>query len=183
MHYLSVGAEVFIGLFQEGGKTFMGMVTGIIPTLIVLITGVNALIRLIGEEKVNRFAQKASKNFITRYTIFPIVAMFFLTNPMAYTFGKFLPEDKKVPWFDACISFCHPITGLFPHANAAELFVYSGIAAGVTTLGFSTGDLAIRYFLVGVVVIFIRGMVTERIYNILSAKNNKKVNDSTTQSI
>lgn len=183
MHYLSVGAEVFIGLFQEGGKTFMGMVTGIIPTLIVLITGVNAVIRLIGEDKVNRFAAKCAKNFIARYTIFPIMAMFFLTNPMAYTFGKFLPEDKKVPWFDACISFCHPITGLFPHANAGELFVYSGIAAGITTLGLSTGDLAVRYFLVGIVVIFIRGIVTERIYNALNAKNSKNADNSSSQSM
>ena len=163
MHQLALGAQAFIGLFQAGGKTFTGMVTGILPTLIVLITAVNALIALIGQEKVNKIAQASTKNFITRYTVFPILAMFFLTNPMAYTFGKFLDEKYKPAFYDAAVSFAHPITGLFPHANAAELFVYMGIAAGITKLGLPVGDLAVRYFLVGVIVILIRGVVTEKI--------------------
>ena len=63
-------AEGFIGMFQEGGDTFMGMVTDIIPLLIVLITAVNAVVRFVGEERVTRFAQKLTKYFILRYTIF-----------------------------------------------------------------------------------------------------------------
>jgi len=177
MHQLALGAQAFIGLFNEGGKTFMGMVTGIIPTLVVLITAVNALIKLIGEEKVNNFAKACTKNFITRYTIFPILAMFFLTNPMAYSFGRFLDEKYKPAFYDAAVSFAHPITGLFPHANAGELFVYMGIAAGITKLGLPIGDLAVRYFIVGVLVILIRGIVTERITAILlkqkASKNSK----------
>jgi PTS system glucitol/sorbitol-specific IIC component len=163
MHQLAIGAQAFIGLFNEGGKTFSSMVTSIIPTLIVLITGVNALIKLIGEERVYKAAKASTKYFITRYTVFPILAMFFLTNPMAYTFGRFLDEKHKPAFFDSAISFCHPITGLFPHANAGELFVYMGIAAGITKLGLPVADLAVRYFLVGIIVILIRGMVTERI--------------------
>ena len=38
-----------------------------------------------------------------------------------------------------------------------------GIAAGITELGLSLGDLAIRYFVVGLIVIFIRGILTEKI--------------------
>ncbi|MFS0675169.1 PTS glucitol/sorbitol transporter subunit IIC [Ornithinibacillus sp. 179-J 7C1 HS] len=165
MDFLVKLAEGFIGMFQAGGETFMGLVTGIIPTLVVLITFINALIHLIGEDRINRLAQKSTKNMILRYTVFPVLAVFFLTNPMAYTFGKFLPENQKPAFYDSAVSFVHPITGLFPHANAAELFVYLGIAAGITELGLSLGPLAIRFFLVGVIVILIRGIVTEILTN------------------
>ena len=80
---------------------------------------------------------------------------------MAYTMGRFLPEKYKPAFYDSSVSFVHPITGLFPHANAGELLVYLGIAAGITGLGGQIGDLAIRYFLVGMLVIFIRGCLTE----------------------
>ena len=98
-----------------------------------------------------------------RYTVMPVMAVFFLTNPMAYTFGRFLPEKYKPAFYDAAVSFVHPILGLFPHANPAELFVYMGIAQGIQQLGLPVGELAIRYFIVGVIVILIRGMVTERL--------------------
>ncbi|MFB9758430.1 PTS glucitol/sorbitol transporter subunit IIC [Ectobacillus funiculus] len=156
-------AEGFIGMFQKGGETFVGMLTGIVPTLICLITAVNAIIKLVGEEKIENLAQKCTKNIILRYTIFPLLSVFFLTNPMAYTFGKFLPEHQKPAFYDSSVSLVHPITGLFPHANAAELFVYMGIAQGITTLGLPLGPLAIRLFIVGMIVILIRGIVTERI--------------------
>lgn len=161
MDFLINLAEGFIGMFQAGGETFMGLVTGIIPMLVVLITAVNALVRFIGEERVNRFAQKCTKYFILRYTVFPFLAVFFLTNPMCYTFGRFLPEKQKPAFYDSAVSFVHPITGLFPHANPAELFVYMGVAAGITELGLSLGPLAIRFMLVGLVVILLRGWVTE----------------------
>ncbi|MFM1655680.1 PTS glucitol/sorbitol transporter subunit IIC [Brevibacillus sp. B_LB10_24] len=156
-------AEGFIGMFQKGGEQFVGLVTGIIPTLICLITAVNAFIKFVGEERIERFARMCTGNIILRYTVFPVLSMFFLTNPMAYTFGRFLPEHQKPAFYDSTVSFCHPITGLFPHANPAELFVYMGIATGITNLGLSLGPLAMRYFLVGIVVILIRGVITEYI--------------------
>lgn len=165
-------AEGFIALFQEGGKTFVGMLTGIVPTLICLITAVNALIKFVGEERINNFARKCTKNIILRYTVFPFLAVFFLTNPMAYTFGKFLPEYQKPAFYDSAVSYVHPITGIFPHANAAELFVYMGIAQGITTLGLPLGPLALRFLLVGLVVILIRGIVTEKI-TLRMIKNRK----------
>ncbi|WP_223636426.1 PTS glucitol/sorbitol transporter subunit IIC [Planococcus sp. 4-30] len=161
MDFLVRLAEGFIGMFQAGGDVFVGLVTGIIPLLVVLITAVNAFIRLVGEERINNLARRSTKNIILRYSLFPVLAVFFLTNPMAYTFGKFLPEKQKPAFYDSAVSFVHPITGLFPHANPAELFVYLGISAGITQLGFSLGPLAIRFFIVGVIVILIRGIVTE----------------------
>lgn len=163
MQAIAVGAEWFIGLFEEGGVTLVGLITGILPTLIVLITFVNSIIKIVGEEKVEKLAAKSTNNIFSRYIILPVLSMFFLTNPMAYTFTKFVDEKYKPATFDATISFCHPITGLFPHANPAELFVWLGIANGLTELGLPTGELAVRYFLTGIVVIFIRGLVTEKI--------------------
>jgi glucitol/sorbitol PTS system EIIC component len=163
MDWIVKFAEGFIGMFEKGGETFIGMLTGIVPTLICLITAVNAIIKLVGEDRIQHFAQKCTKNIILRYSVFPLLAVFFLTNPMAYTFGKFLPEKQKPAFYDSAVSLVHPITGLFPHANAAELFVYTGIAAGITQLDLSLGPLAIRFFIVGMIVILIRGIITEKI--------------------
>lgn len=166
-HLLAQWATDFIGVFQLGGKTFVGLVTGIIPLLIVLMTAVNALVRLIGPERIDKVAEASSRNVLLRYLVLPFLSVFFLTNPMAYTMGRFLPEKQKPAFYDSAVSFVHPILGLFPHANPGEIFVYAGIAAGITTLKLPLGDLAIRYFFVGLLVIFIRGLVTESITRVM----------------
>lgn len=164
-------AEGFIGLFQQGGDTFMGLVTGIVPLLIVLMTFVNAIIAMIGPEKIDKVGEWAARDGIIfypiRYIVLPFLSVFFLTNPMAYTMGRFLPEKFKPAFYDAAVSYVHPPLGVFPHINPGEIFVWSGIAAGITELGLGLGDLAVRYLLVGLVVIFIRGIVTERITAIM----------------
>lgn len=166
--------EHFIGMFAEGGKTFVGLVTGIIPTLIVLLTGVNALIALIGPERVDKVGEWAARPgliyYPVRYILLPFVACFFLTNPMAYTMGRFLPERYKPAFYDAAVSFVHPPLGIFPHINPGELFVWLGIATGISALGLPLTELAIRYLLVGLVVIFISGIVTERITAVMLAR-------------
>lgn len=172
MEFISNLASGFMGLFQAGGETFTGWVTGIIPTIVCLMVAVNSVIKIIGEDRVTAFAQKCTKFRLGRYLILPLMAVFFLGNPMMYSFGRFVEEKYKPAYFDSVVSFCHPITGLFPHANAGELFVYLGIADGITKLGLSTGGLALRYFLVGLIVILIRGIVTEIIYTKMSSKSN-----------
>ena len=165
--------EHFIGLFTEAGKQFAGLVTGILPTLIVLLTFMYAVIAFIGEDRVTRAVQWSSKWWFTRYTIMPVLAVLILTNPMCYTFGRFLRERHKPAFYDSAVSFVHPVTTFFPYANAGELFVWLGVANGVTQLGQSTVPLAVRYFAVGVVVILIRGVVTELITGYLIRRAGK----------
>ena len=178
---LADGATWFIGLFNAGGEVFLGLVTGIIPTLVVLLTAVNALIRWIGPERIEKVGELAARPglqwYPVRYLLLPVLSVFFLTNPMCYTMGRFLPERYKPAFYDSAVSFVHPITGLFPHANAGELFVYLGIAAGITTLGLGVGDLAVRYLLVGMVVILIRGVLTEIITARMLAKRQGSVTE------
>ena len=178
---LASWASEFIGIFQAGGATLVSLMGGILPTMVVLLTAVNALIRLIGPEKIESLGVKAAQPGIqwypVRYMLLPLLAVFFFTNPMAYTVGRFLPERQKPAFYDAAVSFVHPILGLFPHANPGELFVWAGIASGVVTysaanpeLGWDVADLAVRYFIVGLIVIFIRGIVTEFITKVMMAR-------------
>ncbi|MEY5100483.1 MAG: hypothetical protein RJA36_3202 [Pseudomonadota bacterium] len=173
---LAKGAEAFIGVFNAGGKTFVGFVTGILPTLIALLTAVYAIIELVGEQRVHRFARFAAGNVFTRYTVLPILAMFFLTNPMAYTFGMFVEEKHKPAFYDSAVSLCHPITGLFPHANPGELFVWLGVAAAITKLSetgaapFSVAKLALTYLLVGLFVNLLKGILTEWITGLIAKR-------------
>lgn len=172
--WLTLIGKHFIGMFQKGGEVFVGFVTGIIPTLVVLMTAFYAVTGMIGEERVHGVARSAGKYAITRYTVLPVIAVFFLTNPMAYTFGTFLEEKHKPAFYDSAVSFVHPILGLFPHANPGEYFVWGGVLVailelekrGVVPEGYHI-TLAMFYFAVGLVVILLKGIVTEKITQIM----------------
>jgi len=174
MDALVLAAEWFIGLFKTGGDVFLSLVGGIVPLLIVLLTGVNALVALIGPDKIDKVGEWAARDGIiyypVRYILLPFLAVFFLTNPMAYTMGRFLPEKYKPAFYDSAVSYVHPPLGIFPHINPGELFVWLGIAAGIEALGLSVVPLAVWYLIVGLIVIFIRGIVTERITAIMWAR-------------
>ena len=178
---LANAAEWFIGLFQAGGDFFKALVVGILPLLIVLLTAINALIRLIGPERIDKIGEYAARPglqwYPVRYMVLPVLSVFFLTNPMAYTMGRFLPERDKPAFYDAAVSFVHPPLGLFPHVNPGELFVYAGIAAGITKLGLPLGDLAVRYFYVGLIVIFMRGIMTETISRVMFARRARDIDE------
>lgn len=173
MDFLITLAEGFIGMFQAGADVFMGYMTGIIPLLVTLLTAMKAVVALIGEERVERFMERISKFAILRHTLFPVSAVFFFTNPMCYTVGRFLPEEQKTGFYDAAVSFVHPVTGLFPHANSAELFVWLGIAGGFNQVG-NQSQLAIAYFVTGIIVIAVRGFVTDQFYKFFSSRGKKQ---------
>lgn len=168
-------AENFIGLFKASAESFLGLVSGILPLLIVLLTAMYAITTWIGEERVTRAVQWAGKYAITRYTIMPVIAVIMLTNPMCYSFGRFLPERQKPAFYDSAVSFVHPVTSFFPHANAGEIFVWLGVAQGVQAINpGSYARLAALYFITGIVVILIRGVVTEWITGLLIKRGGQQ---------
>lgn len=165
MEILASMGNHFYGLFQAGGEFFKIYLINFIPWILIMITFMNILFKLIGLERIEKLANILGKNPITRWSLMPMLGMMFSGNPMTYPYARFLPEHQKVAFFDAAISYCHPVTGLFPHANPGELFVYLGIATGVFLAGYDLGFLAISYFLIGILIVFIRGLVTQLIYN------------------
>ena len=155
---LTWGATHFIGLFNASGEALVGLATGILY----------AITTWVGEARMTRAVQWSARWAITRYTLMPIIAVIVLTNPMAYSFGIYLPERQKPAFYDSAVSFVHPVTAFFPHANAGEIFVWAGVSAGVLSIAPEKYPLlALLYFGTGIVVIFIRGVVTEWITKLL----------------
>ena len=116
-------ASGFMKLFQLGGEQFVGWVTGIIPTVLMLLVLMNAIIALAGEDSVNKLATVCTKNPILRYLVLPFVSAFMLGNPMALSMGKFMPEFFKPSYYASASYHCHTNSGVFPHINVSEIFI------------------------------------------------------------
>lgn len=170
-------AESFIGLMQKAGQQFSSMIVGTIPMLVTLLTLVHFIVKIIGEERVNKFASIIGRNKILAYGVLPSIAWFFFSSPGAVAVGKFLPERCKPGYEDALGATAHPLTSLFPHVVPAELFIWLGVAEGIKKLGLPLGGLAIRYILAGIILGLIRGILTEYIFIWISRRNDYYVDD------
>lgn len=175
MDILVTLAQGFMKLFQTGAGTFVAWMKGIVPVVLLLMVAMNTLIQLIGEERINRLAKASSKNPILRYLILPFIGSFMLGNPMALSLGRFLPEKYKPSYYASGAYFCHTSNGLFPHINPGELFIWLGIAAGIEKLGLNTADLAVRYLLVGAVMNFFAGWITDFTTKMVEKQQNIKL--------
>ena len=133
MDFLVKFASAFMSVFQAGGANFVSWVTGIIPTILMLLV----------------------------IAVLPWVSAFMLGNPMALSMGKFMPEFYKPSYYASASYHCHTNSGIFPHINPSEIMIYLGIAQGVTALGLDSTPLAIRYMLVGFIANFISGWATD----------------------
>lgn len=173
-------AEGFMGLFETGAATFISWMTGIVPVVLMLMVAMNTLTAFLGEERVTKVAKLSSKNPVTRYLVLPFLSAFMLGNPMSFTMARFLPEYYKPSYYAAQAQFCHTSNGVFPHINPGELFVYLGIAQGIETLGLNSMELAIRYLLVGMLMNFIGGWVTDYTTAFVCKQQGIKLSKTTT---
>lgn len=175
MNFITDVANGFIGLFEKCGETFAANVTGTIPMLVCLFTMIHFIIKIVGEKKINNFAKFMGKNKILTYGVLPTFAWFFFSSPGALTVGRFLPEKCK-PGFEDALGRCvHPLTSIFPHIVPAELWIWLGIASGVTALGLDVMPLAIRAVIVGVVMGGVGGFLTEKIFVMLAQRDGKMI--------
>lgn len=176
MEFIINLAEKFIQFFQEdAANAIIDNIAGTIPVLLGLLFIINFLIQLIGERRVDRVASLFGRSTILSYVALPPIAWFFLSSPGALTLGKLIPERRKPGFQDALGTTVHPLTSLFPHIVPAELFIWLGIANGVTALGLSTMPLAIRAIIVALIVALIRGILTEKIFVYLLRKNKSEL--------
>ena len=161
MNIIIKGASGCMGLFDTGAETFISWVSGIVPKVLLLLILMNTIIALIGQERVNKFAKLCSGNVILAYGVLPFISAFMLGNPMALSMGKFLPERMKRSYYASASYHCHTNSGIFSHINPGEIFIYLGIAQGVQKAGFDMTELGLRYMLVGLVMNFFSGWVTD----------------------
>lgn len=166
----------FQAIFVAGGQTFLDLVGGILPMVLVLLMVFNALAALIGQKRMDKFSEFLARNRILSYTVLAFVSWFFLCNPMVYSAGKFLPQRQRAGFIDACATTNGPMLALFPHVNPAELFIWMGIAQGVQQLGLPIAGLAVRFFIAGWALALVRGLITEGIWVFLAKREGIDVN-------
>lgn len=160
----------FTNLFSYGGSFLVSWCMDLIPAIFMVLILTNALIRLIPARLIEKAAVLASRHLLLKYMLIPFFGAILLGNPSALTLGRFLSEKDKPSYFACASFFCHTSSGVFPHINASELFIFLGIARGVEMLGYPVYPLALRYLTAGLFANFLCGVVTDRTTDYYSRK-------------
>lgn len=108
----------------------------------------------------DRVLSWAARWGFTRFWIFPVLALVFDGNPEAYERGQLLGDVDKPAFYDAAVSYCHPITAVLPAVNAGEVWIWFGVLAGLVTVSAPWAPVMGRYLLLSLVLIAVRGWVT-----------------------
>ncbi|EXX85361.1 PTS sorbitol transporter subunit IIC [Paenibacillus darwinianus] len=131
------------------------------PYILVSLAIGSLLSKLVQKQWVFWIAEHFGQFRVVRYMLLPFLSLFALTNPACYEIGSALKERHKPAFYDAAVSFCHPVTGLFPFSNSGEIFFLIGALYPVIKLGIPVWQFAIAYFVIGLVVIMIKALMTE----------------------
>lgn len=153
--------ENSVGQFSVLIDIFVSYLVTTGPYLLVALTANALLSKVVKKQWLFIVAEKYGHLWLVRYTILPILGLFVMTNPSSYELGSQLKEDQKPAFYDASVSFCHPVTGFFPYSNSGELFFLIGALYPIVKLDISLWTFALIYFLAGIAVMWIRGTVTE----------------------
>ena len=80
-------AQSLLSMFETGGSIILGWITNILPMVVCLMTAVQAIVKMIGENRVEAFTKALTRWRIARYTLMPLMEVLFLGNPLCFTFG------------------------------------------------------------------------------------------------
>lgn len=170
---LVTAAKGLTGFFRAAGTTFIDNMYSILPMALIALTVLNAIVSLVGEDRFDKFAQKLTGNFFTRYTVLPYLGNFFVSSPIVFTFGRYLKEKYKAAFFEvANRTNMAPMMCLFPHVNPAEMYVWLGVYEGVVKMyGTQAGGLlAVCTFLVGMCTSSLIGLTIETVNGIMAKR-------------
>ena len=95
---LATGAEDFIKVFNKGGSVLLSLMGGILPTLIVLLTAVNALVRIIGAERIENLGKAAARPGIQWYPVR------YILHSLPYLFSQTLWHTQWVASSQSALS-------------------------------------------------------------------------------
>ena len=68
----------FLSMFETGGEILLGWMTTLLPMVVCLMTAVSAVVKLIGESRVERITKFLTRWRIARYMLLPLMAILFL---------------------------------------------------------------------------------------------------------